>query len=152
MARSNNKIRVFIADNHFVVRQGLKHILGQSHDMEMVGEAEDGYQVLEHIKDLFVNVILMDIEMPGENGWEVMIQLKSLYPKLNILMLSIFHEYHYGLRFIKAGASGCLAKSSAPDQLCQAIRTVASGNKFISSLLADKLIEGLPPQYNDIPS
>jgi len=143
MAPSKNKIRVFIADDHFVVRQGLKHILSQHSDMEVVGEAEDGNQVLTRIKDLVADVVLMDIEMPGKSGWEVMVQLKSLHPKLNVLMLSIFPEDHYGLRLIKAGASGYLTKSSAPDQLCRAIRTVAEGGKFISSSLAEQLIEEL---------
>jgi two-component system, NarL family, invasion response regulator UvrY len=151
MAPANNKIRVFIADDHFVVRQGLKHILGQHPDMEVVGEAEDGNQVLERIKDLVADVVLMDIEMPGKSGWEVMVQLKSLYPKLNVLMLSIFPEDHYGLRLIKAGASGYLTKSSAPDQLCQAIRTVATGGKFISPSLAEKLIEELHRDTTKLP-
>lgn len=143
MAHSENKIRVFIADDHFVVRQGLKHTLSQNSDMEVVGEAEDGNQVLERIKDMEIDVILLDIEMPKKNGWEVMNQLRSLHPKLNVLMLSIFPEEHYGLRLIKAGASGYLTKSSAPDQLCQAIRAVASGGKFISPSLTEKLIEDL---------
>jgi two-component system, NarL family, invasion response regulator UvrY len=143
MAPLKNKIRVFVADDHFVVRQGLKHVLGQNSDMEVVGEAEDGNQVLERIKSLDVDVVLLDIEMPGKNGWEVMVQLKALYPQLNVLMLSIFPEDHYGLRLIKAGASGYLTKSSAPDQLCQAIRTVASGGKFVSVSLTEKLIEEL---------
>lgn len=146
MARSNSKIRVFIADDHFVVRQGLLHVLNQNPDMEVVGEAENGNQVLERIKDLDVDVVLLDIEMPEKNGWEVMTQLKSLYPKLNVLMLSIFSEDHYGLRLIKAGASGYLTKANASNQLHQAIRTVASGGKFISSALTEKLIEEL---HND---
>ncbi|MBC8287047.1 MAG: response regulator transcription factor [Nitrospinae bacterium] len=143
MIPANNKIRVFIADDHFVVRQGLKHILSQNPDMEVIGEAEDGNQVLQRIKDLVVDVVLLDIEMPKKNGWEVMVQLKSLYPKLNVLMLSIFPEEHYGIRLIKAGASGYLTKSSAPDQLCQAIRAVASGGKFISPSLTEKVIAEL---------
>ncbi|PIR01013.1 MAG: DNA-binding response regulator [Nitrospinae bacterium CG11_big_fil_rev_8_21_14_0_20_45_15] len=151
MPTSNNKIRVFIADDHFVVRQGLKHILNQNTDMEVVGEAEDGNQVLERMKDMVADVVLMDIEMPGKSGWEVMIQLKSQFPKLKVLMLSIFSEDHYGLRLIKAGASGYLTKSSAPDQLCQAIRTVASGGKFISPSLAEKLIEELHRDSTKLP-
>ncbi len=146
MTQSNNKIRVFIADDHFVVRQGLKHVLNQNPDMEVVGEAEDGGQVLELIKDLEVDVVLLDIEMPEKNGWEVMIQLKALYPKLNVLMLSIFSEDHYGLRLIKSGASGYLTKANASNQLNEAVRTVASGGKFISSSLTEKLIEEL---HND---
>ena len=151
MAPTKNKIRVFIADDHFVVRQGLKHILTQNPDMEVVGEAEDGNQVLERIKDLSADVILMDIEMPGKSGWEVMVQLKSLRPELKVLILSIFPEDHYGLRLIKAGASGYLAKSSAPDQLSQAIRKVASGGKFVSPSLAEKLIEELDRDVDKLP-
>lgn len=151
MTSSNKKIRVFIADDHFVVRQGLTHILNQNTDMEVVGEAEDGDQVLDRLKDVVADVVLMDIEMPGKSGWEVMIQLKSIYPKLKVLMLSIFSEDHYGLRLIKAGASGYLTKSSAPDQLCQAIRTVASGGKFISPTLAEKLIEELHRDTDKLP-
>ncbi len=151
MAHSENKIRVFIADDHFVVRQGLKHTLSQNSDMEVVGEAEDGNQVLERIKDMEIDVILLDIEMPKKNGWEVMNQVRSLHPKLNVLMLSIFPEEHYGLRLIKAGASGYLTKASAPDQLCQAIRAVASGGKFISPSLTEKLIEELHCDTNKLP-
>ena len=151
MARSNSKIRVFIADDHFVVRQGLLHVLNQNPDMEVVGEAENGNQVLERIKDLDVDVVLLDIEMPEKNGWEVMTQLKTLYPKLNVLMLSIFSEDHYGLRLIKAGASGYLTKANASNQLHQAIRTVASGGKFISSSLTEKLIEELHNDTTKLP-
>jgi two-component system, NarL family, invasion response regulator UvrY len=143
MTQSNSKIRVFIADDHFVVRQGLKHVLNQNPDMEVVGEAENGNQVLERINDLEVDVVLLDIEMPEKNGWEVMIHLKTLYPKLNVLMLSIFSEDHYGLRLIKSGASGYLTKANASNQLNQAVRTVASGGKFISPSLTEKLIEEL---------
>jgi len=151
MARSNSKIRVFIADDHFVVRQGLLHVLNQNPDMEVVGEAENGNQVLERIKDLDVDVVLLDIEMPEKNGWEVMTQLKTLYPKLNVLMLSIFSEDHYGLRLIKAGASGYLTKANASNQLHQAIRTVASGGKFISSALTEKLIEEFHSDTTKLP-
>lgn len=149
--RSNNIIRVFIADDHFVVRQGLKHIISQNPDMEVVGEAENGNQVLERLRDLEADVVLMDIEMPGKNGWEVMLQLKSMRPELGVLILSIFPEDHYGLRLIKAGAAGYLAKSSAPDQFAQAIRKVAAGGKFVSSSLAEKVIEELDRDSDKLP-
>lgn len=151
MATSKNKIRVFIADDHFVVRQGLKHILSQIPEIEVVGEAEDGNQVLEKLRDLTADIVLMDIEMPGKSGWEVMLQLKSTQPNLKVLILSIFPEDHYGLRLIKAGASGYLAKSSAPDQLNQAIRKVASGGRFISPSLAEKLIEDYDRDATKLP-
>lgn len=151
MASQKNKIRVFIADDHFVVRQGLKHILTQIPEIEVVGEAEDGNQVLEKLQDVTADIILMDIEMPGKSGWEVMLQLKSIQPHLKVLILSIFPEDHYGLRLIKAGASGYLAKSSAPDQLNQAIRKVASGGRFISPSLAEKLIEDYDRDASKLP-
>ncbi len=143
MTSPKDKIRVFIADDHFVVRQGLKHILSQNPDMEVVGEAENGEQVLQGLQDISADVVLMDIEMPGKSGWEVMLHLKTQRPEMKVLILSIFPEDHYGLRLIKAGAAGYLTKSSAPEQLCEAIRKVAGGGKFISPSLADKLIEEL---------
>lgn len=143
MKTSHNKIRVFVVDDHAVVRQGIKHIIVQNADMEVVGEASHGNEVLEKIKDLDIDVMLMDIEMPEKSGWEVMSQMKYSHPHLGVIILSIFPEDHYGVRLIKAGASGYLTKSSAPEQLVQAIRTVSGGGKFISPLLGEKLIQEL---------
>lgn len=143
MKTSNGKIKVFVVDDHAVVRQGIKHIIAQNSDMEVVGEASHGNEALRKIQNTDVDVILMDIEMPEKSGWEVMSQIKSLYPRLGVIILSIFPENHYGVRLIKAGASGYLTKSSAPEQLVQAIRTVSAGGKFISPSLGEKLIQEL---------
>jgi DNA-binding NarL/FixJ family response regulator len=143
MKTSNSKIKIFVVDDHAVVRQGIKHIIVQNSDMEVVGEASRGGEVLEKIKNMDVDVILMDIEMPEKSGWEVMSQLKHYYPHMGVIILSIFPEDHYGVRLIKAGASGYLTKSSAPEQLVQAIRTVSGGGKFISPSLGEKLIQEL---------
>jgi len=141
---SKNKfIRVLIADDHEVVRQGIKTILSETPDLRVVAEAEDGMEVLEKIQELDVDVILLDFDMPRKSGLDTLIELKALRPKLPVLMLSIFPEDHYGLRFLKAGASGYLGKASVSAQLVEAVRKVAQGGKFISPVLTDKLVSEL---------
>ena len=138
-----NSIKVLVADDHEIVRQGLKTIISECLDLSIVGEAENGSQVLKILKKTKVDVVLLDFDMPGKNGLDTLIELKALYPKLPVMILSIFPEDHYGTRFLKAGASGYLQKSSATDQLIDAIRKVFNGGKFISSALTDKLVTGL---------
>ena len=138
-----NSIKVLVADDHEIVRQGLKTIISECLDLSVVGEAENGNQVLKIVKKTKVDVVLLDFDMPGKNGLDTLVELKALYPKLPVMILSIFPEDHYGTRFLKAGASGYLQKSSATDQLIDAIRKVFNGGKFISSALTDKLVTGL---------
>ena len=138
-----NSIKVLVADDHEIVRQGLKTIISECLDLSIVGEAENGNEVLKIVKKTKVDVVLLDFDMPGKNGLDTLIELKALYPKLPVMILSIFPEDHYGTRFLKAGASGYLQKSSATDQLIDAIRKVFNGGKFISSALTDKLVTGL---------
>ena len=138
-----SSIKVLVADDHEIVRQGLKTIISECLDLSIVGEAENGNQVLKIVKKTKVDVVLLDFDMPGKNGLDTLIELKALYPKLPVMILSIFPEDHYGTRFLKAGASGYLQKSSATDQLIDAIRKVFNGGKFISSALTDKLVAGL---------
>ena len=138
-----SSIKVLVADDHEIVRQGLKTIISECLDLSIVGEAENGNEVLKIVKKTKVDVVLLDFDMPGKNGLDTLIELKALYPKLPVMILSIFPEDHYGTRFLKAGASGYLQKSSATDQLIDAIRKVFNGGKFISSALTDKLVTGL---------
>ena len=138
-----NSIKVLVADDHEIVRQGLKTIISECLDLSIVGEAENGNEVLKIVKKTKVDVVLLDFDMPGKNGLDTLIELKALYPKLPVMILSIFPEDHYGTRFLKAGASGYLQKSSATDQLIDAIRKIFNGGKFISSALTDKLVTGL---------
>ena len=138
-----NSIKVLVADDHEIVRQGLKTIISECLDLRIVGEAENGNEVLKIVKKTKVDVVLLDFDMPGKNGLDTLIELKALYPKLPVMILSIFPEDHYGTRFLKAGASGYLQKSSATDQLIDAIRKVFNGGKYISSALTDKLVTGL---------
>lgn len=138
-----NSIKVLVADDHEIVRQGLKTIISEHSDLSIAGEAENGNQVLKILKKTKVDVVLLDFDMPEKNGLDTLIELKALYPKLPVMILSIFPEDHYGTRFLKAGASGYLQKSSATDQLIDAIRKVFNGGKYISSALTDKLVTGL---------
>ena len=138
-----SSIKVLVADDHEIVRQGLKTIISEHSDLSIAGEAENGNQVLKILKKIKVDVVLLDFDMPEKNGLDTLIELKALYPKLPVMILSIFPEDHYGTRFLKAGASGYLQKSSATDQLIDAIRKVFNGGKYISSALTDKLVTGL---------
>lgn len=143
MTKKDESIKVLVADDHEIVRQGLKTIISEHSDLSIAGEAENGNQVLKILKKTKVDVVLLDFDMPEKNGLDTLIELKALYPKLPVMILSIFPEDHYGTRFLKAGASGYLQKSSATDQLIDAIRKVFNGGKFISPALTDQLVMNL---------
>lgn len=110
----NSKIKVLIADDHDIVRQGIEKILSKSDDVVVVSEASNGREVIELVKKTKIDVLLLDVEMPEKNGWEVLSELKVIKPNLPVIILSIFPEEHYGPRFIKAGAAGYLNKASNP--------------------------------------
>jgi two-component system, NarL family, invasion response regulator UvrY len=136
-------IKILIADDHEVVRQGLKVVLGEHSDLEVVSEAKNGNEVLEIVRKTKVDIVLLDFDMPEKNGLDTLIELKSMKPKLPVIILSIFSENHYGTRFLKAGASGYLGKASASERLVEAIRKVAGGGKYISPEFTDKLVANL---------
>jgi two-component system, NarL family, invasion response regulator UvrY len=136
-------IKILIADDHAVVREGLKKILADVMDMEVAGEAADGMEALQLMRGQDWDAVLLDISMPGKNGLDVLKAIRTEKPKLPVLMLSIYSESQYALRVLKAGASGYLTKESAPNQLVAAIRKVAQGGKYISSGLAEKLASEL---------
>ena len=139
----DDMIKILIADDHAVVREGLKKILADVMDMEVAGEAADGMEALQLMRGQDWDAVLLDISMPGKNGLDVLKAIRSEKPKLPVLMLSIYSESQYALRVLKAGASGYLTKESAPNQLVAAIRKVAQGGKYISSGLAEKLASEL---------
>jgi DNA-binding NarL/FixJ family response regulator len=132
-------LRILIADDHAIVRQGLKQIVTETQDMMVAGEASNGQELLNKIKEGEYDVVVLDITMPGRNGMDVLRQLRSERPWLPVLMLSIHPEEQYALRALRAGASGYLTKESAPDELVVAIRKVSRGGKYVSSSLAEKL-------------
>lgn len=132
-------IRALIADDHAVVRQGLKQILGDMPEMVVAGEATTGQEVLDKVRAETWDVVVLDISMPDRSGLDVLKQLRSERPKLPVLVLSMHSEDQYAMRVLKAGASGYLTKDSAPDELVKAIRKVVSGGRYVSSFLAEKL-------------
>ncbi len=132
-------IRVFIADDHAIVREGLKQILGDSPDIIVAGEAENGVDAIKLFRKSKCHVMLLDISLPDKSGIEVLKQVKKERPETAVLMLSMHREDQYAIRSLKAGAAGYLTKQSAPRELVTAIRQVATGQKYVSAALAQEL-------------
>lgn len=144
-------IKVLIADDHSVVRQGLKQIFGETSDIVVTDEAKEGLEVLEKVRENDYDVVLLDISMPGRSGLEILKQLREENPKLSILVLTMYPEKQYAIRVLKAGASGYLTKESRSDELIEAVRAVAQGRKYITSALAEKLAFGLEAGFKQQP-
>jgi len=136
-------IKVFIADDHPIVRQGLRQILSGLPDMEVAGEAANAQETLEQVRAGGWDVLVLDITMPDRSGFDILKELKHEQPHLPVLVLSIHAEEQLAVRVLKAGASGYLTKENAPDELVKAIRKVVSGGKYISRGLAESLAFGL---------
>ena len=138
---SNNikKIKIIIADDHPLFRRGLKHAIEETSDIEVIGESCNGEDLLSLIRDSKPNIILLDIAMPGKSGLDLLKQLKNEHPKLPILILSVYPEEQYAIRFLKAGASGYLTKESVAEKLAEAIRKIAGGGKYASTAIIEKL-------------
>ena len=132
-------IRILIVDDHRIVREGLKQILSDEGGFTIAGEAANGLEALKQIREQALDVVLMDMSMPGRSGIELIKQIKSEEPKLAILVLSMHKEEQYAVRALKAGALGYLTKESAPDQLIAAIWKIAGGGVFISLGVAERL-------------
>ena len=136
-------IRIIIADDHAIVREGLKQIVSEEGDITVAGEAGDADQLLVILAKDTCDLVILDINMPGKSGMEALKDLKSLYPSLPVLILSMYSEDQYGIRALKAGAAGFLKKVSAPDELVTAIRKIVSGGRYIGEALAEKLADTL---------
>lgn len=133
------KIKVLIADDHAIFREGLKQILADTKDIVAEAEAENGHDTIQMARSSNCHVILLDISLPDRSGIEVLKQIKKELPNLAVLMLSMHREDQYAVRSLKAGAAGYLNKQSAPAELVNAIREVAAGRKYISPALAQEL-------------
>lgn len=136
-------IRVLIADDHAIVRQGLRQILSDTPDLTVAGEAENGVQAVQMVRAGEWDVVLMDVSMPDRNGIDALKLIKKEYPRLPVLILSMYPEEQYAIRALKAGAAGYLTKQSAPELLVTAIRQVASGKKYVSPSLAEELANAI---------
>ncbi|MGO9147247.1 MAG: response regulator [Desulfomonilia bacterium] len=132
-------IRVLVTDDHPIVREGVKQILSETTDIVVAQEASTGQEAIEYLWKNDFDVVLLDISMPGRDGLETLRELKAIRPKTPVLILSIYPEEYYAVRVLRGGASGYVTKSSAPDELISAIRKVASGGKYISPTLAERL-------------
>jgi two-component system invasion response regulator UvrY len=146
---NNDKIKIIIADDHAIVREGLKQIVAEEKDMIVSGEAEDAASLMELLKKEKWSIVVLDINMPGKSGLEALKDIKQLYPGLPVLILSMFSEDQYGLRAIRAGASGYLKKVSATTELVAAIRKIISGRKYINPALAEKLADNIGGDKNN---
>ncbi|HOO71657.1 MAG TPA: response regulator transcription factor [Spirochaetota bacterium] len=144
-------IKIIIADDHEIVRAGLKGIIADTENMRVTGEARDGQELLEKIRTDDFNVVLLDISMPGRNGLEILKQLKIEKPNLPVLILSTYPEEQYGVRTIKAGASGYLNKKTLSENLIEAIAQVNQGKKYISPALADLMADLIVNKGDKIP-
>jgi len=138
-------IKLLIADDHAIFREGLKHILEEHPDILVADEAGNGQEVLDYIWKNEYDMILLDIGMPGMPALEVLKQVKNEKPRLPVLVLSMYPEDQYAVRFIRAGASGYLTKESAPEELITAIRKITAGRKYITSSVAEKLADEVEP-------
>ena len=143
--------KILIVDDHPIVRDGLKQILGESADLVVSGEAGNADEALALVRDSDFDLVVLDITLPGRTGIDLLRDLRRERPTLPVLMLSIHPEDELGIRAVKAGASGFLSKECASDDLVRAIQLIVSGNKYISRALADRLIEEIQRDTNRPP-
>ncbi|GIX28667.1 MAG: DNA-binding response regulator [Burkholderiales bacterium] len=144
-------IRVLLADDHTIVRDGLKQILAETGDLIVAGEAVDGHDVLRKVREQDWDVLVLDMSMPGRSGIELIKQLKAEKPKLPILVLSMYQEEQYAVRALRAGASGYLTKDTDAAQLVAVIRKIAAGGVYLSVAMAERLAMSFSPTTSSLP-
>jgi two-component system invasion response regulator UvrY len=143
----NATIDIIIADDHAIVREGLKQILADSGDIVVRGEADCGLAAIKLCREHEFNVLLLDISLPDKSGIEVLKQIKKEHPNISVVMLSMHPEDQYAIRALKAGASGYLNKQSAPKELVNAIRQVSAGLKYINASVAQELANHIDEEH-----
>jgi two-component system invasion response regulator UvrY len=147
-------IRTLIADDHVMVLRGLRQIVEAEYDISVVGEARNGDEVLQLVRDQPADVVVLDITMPGRNGLETLKELRRSHPKIGVIILSMHPKDQYAVRVLRAGASAYITKESAPEELVLAIRKAYRGEKYISpdvaELLADFVEKGPPDEPHKI--
>lgn len=144
-------IKILIADDHAIVREGLKQIVADTPDIVVAAEAASGPEALDLVARNDWDVVVLDIAMPGRGGLDALKQIRSLKPHLAVLMLTMHPEKQYAVRALKAGAAGYLTKESAPAELTAAIRKVAAGGRYLSNSLAEKLAFNLEIETERLP-
>lgn len=141
-------VRILIVDDHTVVRAGLRQIISEAPDMQVVAEAATAREAIETVSAGNIDLVLLDVSLPDKNGLEVLKQIRSEFPVMRVLLLSMHAEDQYGIRALKAGASGYLTKESAPEQLIAALRKVAQGGKYITPSLAEQIVYSFESDAN----
>jgi DNA-binding NarL/FixJ family response regulator len=144
-------VEVLIADDHPVVRQGLKQIMSKDRDVIVADEAADGHEVLQKVRQRDYDVVLLDVSMPGLSGIEVLKQLRAEKSEVPVLMLSVYPEEQIAVRVLRAGANGYLTKEAAPEELINAVRTIVQGEKYISAPVAQRLATNLTGKADEPP-
>jgi two-component system, NarL family, invasion response regulator UvrY len=144
-------IKVLVADDHAVVRRGLRQILTETPDILVGGEASTVHEVRQLVHDERWDVIVLDINMPGGSGLDLLAELRRLSPGLRVLILTVYPEEQYAVRAIRAGAAGFLTKESAPEQLIAAVRKIASGGRYVSRELAEALASIVAGETQGLP-
>ena len=144
-------INVLIADDHALIREGLRKTLSGEPNINFVGDAGNVVELFKQLERLVVNIILLDITMPGESGLDALRELRQKYPQIPVLILSFHPEHRFAVRAFKAGASGYITKQSATEELVQAIRKITSGGKYVSAALAEELVIDLDMTSDKLP-
>lgn len=146
-----NVIKVLIADDHAVVRAGLKQMLAGNPDISIVDEVDNGFDAVDKVRRNDYSVVVLDIAMPGKSGLDALKEIKLERPSLPVLMLSMYPEDQYAIRVLRSGASGYLTKECVPDELATAVRVVSQGRKYISPSLAERLAVNLDAENTQEP-
>ena len=144
-------IRVISADDHAVVRGGVKQLLADAADIQIVGEAADGIELMQVLRQTPCDVLLLDIAMPGKDGLTLLKEVHSKWPGIAVVILSMHPERQYASRALRAGALSYLTKDGAPEQLLEAIRTVAGGRRYVSEVLANLLADQFAGEQGKLP-
>ncbi len=144
-------IKIIIADDHPLIREGFNKIISAESDIEIIAEAENGVELLKVLSSTKCDVVVADLNMPGKHGVDLIKDLKSLYPKIKILVVSAYSEEEFGVRLLKSGISGFVPKDSAADELVNAIRTISVGKKYITKSLAGKIASSLADKTSTKP-
>ncbi len=137
------QIRVLLAEDHTIVRKGIRSLLDDEAQIEVVGEAGDGREALEKVEDLHPDIVLMDIAMPHMNGLEATRQIKKLFPEVKVIVLTMYTNEEYIFQMLQVGATGYLVKQSAPSELILAIQSVFRGDSYLSPAISTKIVEHL---------
>lgn len=144
-------IRILLADDHAIIRDGLRQIFAETGDLQVAGEAASGHEVLARVREADWDILLLDLSMPGKSGLELIKQIKAEKPRLPILVLSMHEPEQYAQRALRAGAAGYLNKDSDAPQLIEVVRKVARGGVFVSPEVAEQMARGLMPDAERLP-